>query len=162
MSANQANLPVRTMCRMLRISASGYYAWQGRPPSPRALDDAVLTERIRVIHAASDENYGSPNIHAELRDEGTRVGRKRVARLMRQAGLRGVSRRRGFVLTTRRDPKQCPAPDLVNRQFVADAANQLWVADMTYGTPRQRSPPGWGPSCLSMSGMQRSSGLMLQ
>jgi putative transposase len=114
------------------VSPSGYYAWQQRPPSPRSLDDAVLTERIRAIHAASDENYGSPNIHAELRDEGTRVGRKRVARLMRSAGLRGVSRRRGFVVTTERDPKQRPAPDLVNRQFVADAPNQLWVADMTY------------------------------
>ncbi len=117
---------------MLQVSASGYYAWQGRPPSQRALDDAVLTERIRAIHAASDENYGSPNIHAELRDEGTRVGRKRVARLMRVAGLRGVSRRRGFVVTTRRDPKQRPAPDLVNRKFVAEGPNQLWVADMTY------------------------------
>ena len=132
MSANQADLPVRTMCRMLQVSASGYYAWQGRPPSRRAMADAVLTERIRAIHAASDENYGSPNIHAELRDEGTRVGRKRVARLMRKAGLRGVSRRRGFVTTTRRDPKQRPAPDLVNRKFVADGPNQLWVADMTY------------------------------
>jgi putative transposase len=131
-SANQADLPVRTMCRMLQVSASGYYAWQGRPPSPRAMADAVLTERIRAIHLASDENYGSPNIHAELRDEGMRVGRKRVARLMRKAALRGVSRRRGFVLTTRRDPKQRPAPDLVNRKFVANAANQLWVADMTY------------------------------
>jgi putative transposase len=117
---------------MLQISASGYYAWQGRAPSPRAMADAVLTERIRAIHLASDENYGSPNIHAELRDEGTRVARKRVARLMRKAGLRGVSRRRGFVITTRRDPKQRPAPDLVNRKFVADGANQLWVADMTY------------------------------
>jgi putative transposase len=117
---------------MLKVSASGYYAWQGRPPSRRAMADAVLTERIRAIHRASDENYGSPNIHAELREEGTRVGRKRVARLMRQAGLRGVSRRRGFVLTTRRDPKQRPAPDLVNRRFVADGPNQLWVADMTY------------------------------
>ena len=132
MSANQADLPVRTMCRMLQVSASGYYAWQGRPPSQRALDDAVLTERIRAIHAASDANYGSPNIQAELRDEGTRVGRKRVARLMRVAGLRGVSRRRGFVVTTRRDPKQRPAPDLVNRKFVAEGPNQLWVADMTY------------------------------
>ena len=132
MNANQADFPVRTLCRMLQVSPSGYYAWQQRPPSPRSLDDAVLTERIRAIHAASDENYGSPNIHAELRDEGTRVGRKRVARLMRSAGLRGVSRRRGFVVTTERDPKQRPAPDLVNRQFVADAPNQLWVADMTY------------------------------
>jgi transposase InsO family protein len=86
-TANQADFPVRTLCRVLKVSASGYYAWQGRPPSRRAVDDAVLTERIRTIHCASDENYGSPNIHAELRDEGTRVGRKRVARLMRRAGV---------------------------------------------------------------------------
>ena len=132
MNANQADFPVRTLCQVLQVSPSGYYAWQQRPPSQRSLDDAVLTERIRAIHAASDENYGSPNIHAELRDEGTRVGRKRIARLMRSAGLRGVSRRRGFVVTTQRDPKQRPAPDLVNRQFVAAAPNRLWVADMTY------------------------------
>jgi putative transposase len=131
-TANQADFPVRTLCRVLKVSPSGYYAWQGRPPSSRAMSDAVLTERIRTIHSASDQIYGSPNIHAELRDEGTRVGRKRVARLMRQAGLRGVSRRRSFVVTTRRDPKQRPAPDLVQRQFVADGPNQLWVADMTY------------------------------
>lgn len=96
------------------------------------MDDAVLTERIRQIHVASDGNYGSPNVHAELRDEGTRVGRKRVARLMRSAKIRGVSRRRGFVVTTRRDATHRKAPDLVNRRFVADGPNQLWVADMTY------------------------------
>jgi putative transposase len=117
---------------MLKVSASGFYAWRDRPPSRRALGDAVLSERIRQIHAASDGNYGSPNIHAELRDEGTRVGRKRVARLMSRAGLRGVSRRRGFVVTTQRDTKQRPAPDLVKRQFAADGPNRLWVADMTY------------------------------
>ena len=132
MIANQADFSVRKLCRVLKVSPSGYYAWQGRPPSPRAMADAVLTERIRTIHLESDETYGSPNIHAELRDEGTRVGRKRVARLMRTAGLRGVSRRRSFVVTTRRDPKQRPAPDLVQRKFVADGPNQLWVADMTY------------------------------
>ena len=132
MSANQANIPVRTSCRVLRVSHSGYYAWLGRALSRRALDDAVLIERIRAIHVASDENYGSPNIHAELRDEGTRVGRKRIARLMRAASIRGVSRRRGFVVTTRRDPKQRPAPDLVKREFIAAGPNQLWVADMTY------------------------------
>jgi putative transposase len=98
----------------------------------RALEDAVLTERIRAIHAASDGNYGSPNIHAELRDEGTRVGRKRVARLMRQAGIWGVSRRHAFVVTTQRDRTQRPAPDLVNRCFVAAGPNELWVADLTY------------------------------
>ena len=132
MSANQARLPVQSMCRVLDVSSSGYYAWQGRAPSKRATQDAVLTERIRLLHAASDENYGSPNIHADLRDEGTRVGRKRVARLMRVAGLRGVSRRRAWVTTTRRDPRRPPAPDLVNREFSADGPNQLWVADMTY------------------------------
>ena len=119
MNANQAAFAVRTMCRVLGVSPSGYYAWRERAPSPRALEDAVLTERIRAIHSASDGNYGSPNIHAELRDEGTRVGRKRVARLMRRAHIRGVSRRRAFVVTTRRDVRQRPAPDLVNRRFVA-------------------------------------------
>jgi putative transposase len=120
------------MCRVLGVSHSGYYAWQERRPSRRALSDAVLTERIRLIHAASDENYGSPNIHAELRDEGTCVSRKRIARLMRVAGLRGTCRRRGFVVTTRRDKKQRPAPDLVNREFIASGPNRLWVADITY------------------------------
>jgi putative transposase len=120
------------MCRVLKVSPSGFYAWQGRPPSRRRMEDAVLTERIRCIHAASDEIYGSPNIHAELRDEGVRVGRKRVARLMRLVHLRGVSRRRGFVVTTRRDPAHPKAPDLVKRKFNADGPNQLWVADMTY------------------------------
>jgi putative transposase len=131
-SANQARFPVRKMCQVLKVSSSGYYAWRERPPSRRALADAVLTERIRAIHAGSDGIYGSPNIHAELRDEGTRVGCKRVARLMRAAGIRGVSRRRSFVVTTRRDPRQPPAPDLVKRQFRAAGPDELWVADMTY------------------------------
>jgi putative transposase len=131
-SASQADLPVESMCRVLGVSASGFYAWRGRAPSRRRLEDAVLTERIRQIHVASDAIYGSPNIHAELRDHGTRVGRKRVARLMRQAGLRGVSRRRGFVVTTRRDARARSAADLVNRSFVAEQPNRLWVADMTY------------------------------
>ena len=132
MNANQAELPVQAMCRVLGVSTSGFYAWLNRGPSQRDIYDAVLTKRIRTIHADSDAIYGSPNIHAELRDQGTRVGRKRVARLMCRAGLRGVSRRRGFVVTTRRDTRQRPAADLVNRSFVAKAANQLWVADMTY------------------------------
>jgi len=131
-NANQAAFPVRKLCQALKVSASGFYAWRNRLPSRRALEDAVLTERIRAIHSASDATYGSPNIHAELRDEGTRVGCKRVARLMRAAHIRGVSRRRGFVVTTRGDPKQPPAPDLVQRRFTAAAPNELWVADMTY------------------------------
>ena len=130
--ANQANLPVQTQCRVLGVSASGYYAWRNRAPSGRAMEDVVLTERIRDIHQASDATYGMPRVRAELIEQGASVSRKRVARLMRAAHLRGVSRRRGFVVTTQRDPKQQRAPDLVNRKFEADGPNQLWVADMTY------------------------------
>ena len=91
-----------------------------------------MTERIRRIHAESDSTYGMPRVRAELIDQGERIARTRVARLMRHAGMRGISRRRGFMVTTRRDRDQRPAPDLVNRRFVAERANQLWVADMTY------------------------------
>jgi putative transposase len=131
-NANQADAAVHTMCRVLHVSASGYYAWCDRPPCQRALDDAVLTERIRTIHAESDATYGMPRVRAELIDQGVRISGKHVARLLRHAGLRGVSRRRGFVVTTRRDEAQRPAPDLVKREFVASGPNQLWVADMTY------------------------------
>jgi putative transposase len=117
---------------MLKVSRSGYYAWLQRPVSNRTREDATLTERIRSIHAASKGNYGSPNIHAELREQGMRVGRKRVARLMRKACIRGVSRRRGFVVTTHQDSRYPPAPDLVERRFVAEGPNRLWVGDITY------------------------------
>lgn len=132
MSANQADVSVKTMCRMLDVSTSGYYAWRDRAPSRRSIDDVVMTERIRTIHAESHTTYGMPRVRAELRDQGVTISRKRVARLMRRAEIRGVSRRRGYVVTTRRDAKQRPAPDLVNRKFTAAGPNQLWVADMTY------------------------------
>ncbi len=123
--------PIATMCRLLGVSASGYHAWRRRPPSSRGEDDAVLLARIREIHAASRGTYGAPRIHAELAADGRRVGGKRVARLMRAAGLAGVSRRKG-VRTTRRDHRARPAPDLVQREFTADAPDRLWVADITY------------------------------
>jgi putative transposase len=129
---NQADLPIRTQCRVLGISASGFYAWLERPPSRRALDSAVMTERIRTIHAESDATYGMPKVRAELMAQGESISRKRVARLMQLAGLQGVSRRRGFVVTTRRQAGSPKAPDLVKRQFIARGPNQLWVADMTY------------------------------
>jgi putative transposase len=119
------------MCRVLGVSPSGYYAWRARGPSRRAQVNARLVERIRAIHKDSRENYGSPNIHAELVDEGWRVNRKRVARLMRVYGIVGVTRRRRTT-TTRRDREARPAPDLVERAFTATAPNQLWVADITY------------------------------
>jgi putative transposase len=119
------------MCRVLEVSTSGYYAWRKRPASVRAQEDAILLRRIRTIHEASRQSYGVPRVYRELREDGVEVGRDRVARLMRQAGLRGISRRR-FVVTTRRDEASRPAPDLVERRFEAEGPDQLWVADITY------------------------------
>ena len=130
-SANRADHKVATMCRVLGVSASGYYAWLRRGPSPRARRDAELAARIEAIHRDSRGTYGAPRIHAELREEGERLGRKRVARLMRESGLRGVDRRK-WVKTTAADAAAEPAPDLVRRDFSASAANELWVADATY------------------------------
>jgi len=119
------------MCRVLEISTSGYYAWQSRSPSKRAVNDAVLQAEIEAIHCRSRATYGVPRVHAELRAEGTRVGRKRVARLMRRAGLEGASRRkRAFTTTKDRDAR--PAPDLVERDFSSDGPDRLWIADITY------------------------------
>ena len=131
MSANQARFRVATMARVLGVSPSGYYAWRRRRPSARARADAELTARVQEIHASSRGTYGAPRIHAELTDAGVAVGRKRVARVMRAAGIAGVSRRRG-PRTTRRDVQVRPAPDRVERCFEADAPNRLWVADITY------------------------------
>jgi putative transposase len=131
MSANQADFPIATMARVLGVSTAGYYAWQSRPPSARCIADDALLKQVRTIHAVSRGTYGAPRVHAELRAEGRAVGTKRIARLMRAAGIVGVSRRRG-VVTTQRDRAVRPAPDLVDRNFTADRPNQLWVADITY------------------------------
>lgn len=119
------------MCRLLGVSSSGYYAWSRRPRSPRAQSDQALLAQIRAIHERSRGTYGAPRVHAELLASGTRVSRKRVARLMREAGLEGVSRRRRFC-TTVRDASARQAPDLVKRNFTATHRDQLWVADITY------------------------------
>lgn len=131
MSANQAFYPIAPMCRVLGISPSGYYAWRQRQPSARACADEALMGRIRAIHEHSRGTYGAPRIHAELAAAGVAVGRKRVARLMRAAGLAGVSRRK-VPRTTRRNPDACPTSDLVKRDFSAPGPNRLWVADITY------------------------------
>ena len=120
------------MCKHLKVSASGYYDWHGRVPSRRSAANAALLAHIEAVHAKSDATYGMPRIRAELADQGVVASRKRIAIVMRQASIRGVSRRRGYVITTTRDKRQRPAPDLVKRQFVATDINQLWVADMTY------------------------------
>src|SRR4051794_15035011 len=118
------------MCRLLGVSPSGYYAWMKRRPSRRAVTDAALIGEIRAAHAASRGTYGAPRIHAELTAKGIRVGRKRVARLMSQTGLAGVSRRKFVITTAKSDSRQ--APDLVERDFTASVPDRLWVADITY------------------------------
>lgn len=131
MKRHQAEYPVRTMCRVLGLSTSGYYAWLERPPSARARANEALVSRMREIHGFSRESDGAPRMHAELRDEGRLVNHKRVARLMRLDGLVGVTRRKKW-RTTKRDPGARAAPDLVNRDFTAQRADELWVADITY------------------------------
>jgi putative transposase len=130
-SANQAKYSVRRMCDLLGVSSSGYYAWKPREASSRTLADEQLRGKIGAIYERSRGTYGAPRIHAELAANGTHVSRKRVARLMREAGWIGASRRRRIV-TTVRDSKARPAPDLVQRDFTAGGRDRLWVADITY------------------------------
>lgn len=131
MRANRARWPIATMARLLRVSTSGYYGWLTREPSAHACSDAQPLARIRTLHANSRGTYGAPRIHVQLRRDGVRVGRKRVARLMRMDGLCGATRRR-WKLTTHQRAGARRAPDLVRRHFSAAAPNVLWVADATY------------------------------
>lgn len=131
--AGKASYPVSVLCKALKVSRSGYYDWKKRPPSRRSREDASLSAKIRQIHERSRGTYGSPRVHAELQAVGVRCSRKRVARLMRKAGLRGCLRgRRRRRRTTRRDGAAVPAPDLVRRNFAAVAPDRLWVAYITY------------------------------
>ncbi len=131
MRVHQATYTITTLCRVLGVSPSGYYAWVGRPASARATADAALRTQIQAMHARSHGTYGERRIRAELVDRGVPVSRKRIARLMRALGLAGVSRRKRTTTTTRaRDAR--PAPDLVDRDFTARGPDLLWVADITY------------------------------
>ncbi len=116
--AEKASYPVSILCRVLKVSRSGYYDWKGRPLSKRDRENADLTEQIREIHQRSRETYGYPRVHAELRALGVRCNRKRVAKLMQKDGLRGCLRGRRSKHTTRQDPLAVPAPDLVEGQVV--------------------------------------------
>lgn len=138
-AAEQANFPIGRLCGVLGVSRSGFYAWSTRAPSDGQLTDAWLTEQIREIHAENREVYGAPRIHAELRlARGVRVGRKRVERLMKDAGISGlVAKKRGR--TTIRVPGVRVADDLVERDFKPAGPNVLWVADITY----LRTWEGW-------------------
>jgi putative transposase len=126
-----ADLPVRTCCRVMGVSTSAFYAWQARPVSKRDLDDAWLSNTIVDIHAMSRRSYGSPRVHAELRlGLDVRCSRKRVERLMREAGIAGIHRRR-FRGCTKRDPAATPNDDLVERDFDPAQPDRLWVMDVT-------------------------------
>jgi len=122
--------PIVVMCRVLNVSESGFYAWRKRPVCQHQREDAQITEEIRQEFRAHQGRYGSPRLHAELRDRGRSVARKRIARLMREAGLY-AKRRRRQALTTRRDPSHPVAPNLLNREFTASAPNKKWVTDIT-------------------------------
>jgi len=129
--ANQAVYWVRTMCRVLEVSRSGYYAWLKRGPSARSEANAALLEAIQEIHAESDGTYGAPRIHAELQDRGPEASLNRVARVMKGAEIQGVSPRK-WKRTTLRAKEGGPVRDLVDRDFTAIGPDQLWVADITY------------------------------
>lgn len=130
--AEQADYPTAVLCRTLGVSRAGYYAWKRRGASARAAADAALTREIHRVHARSRQTYGAPRVQAELAAGGVRVGRKRVARLMRAAQIRGCTRSRRTARTTVADPAATPAPNGVARDFARAAPDRLWVGDITY------------------------------
>jgi putative transposase len=130
-AAEKTSYSISLMCRVLGVSRSGFHAWEQRAPSERALADARLSERIRELYARSRESYGARRIYLDLREEGVWVGRKRVERLMRAAGLSGYVKRRKF-RTTFGLPGVRVAEDLVERDFNPPATNRLWASDIKY------------------------------
>lgn len=130
MTANQADHSISLMADVLEVSVSGFYAFKKRQPSDRQQRDEALTEQIETLHAQSRGTYGAPRIYEELKGQGVAIGKKRVARLMKQRGLKGIHRRK-WPVTTKRAKRERPAPDLVERDFTAMAPNELWVADIT-------------------------------
>jgi len=130
--AEKAEHSISRLCRVLGVSRVGFYAWRTRPQSARELRDRELEQLIAAVFAESRQTYGAPRVHAELQTRGVRVSRKRIARLMRQLELEGVSRRGTRRRTTTPDPAAPPAPDLVKRRFVAERPDRVWLADITY------------------------------
>lgn len=129
---HQGTWPVRTLCRALRVSASGYYAWRARPESARAAANRVLLDDVRRLHARHHGRYGSPRMHAVLRAEGRGVSRGRIERLMRRHGIRATAARRYRPGTTNSGHGLPVAPNLLEQRFAASAPNQVWLADITY------------------------------
>src|SRR3954452_7302527 len=131
-AAERATFPVRMLCRLVGVAASGFYAWLRRRPSRRHAADRRVGERIGAIFEASRRTYGSPRVHAELRAEGVRIGRKRVARLMREGGLMVARRRRRVPRTTDSRHDHPVAPNLLDRHFAAERPDTVWLADLSY------------------------------
>ena len=130
--------PLVMMCRLLEVRRSTYYAWRKRPESRRTKEDRRLVIEIELSHKASDRTYGSPRVHEDLQEQGIRCGRKRVARLMRENGIRAKQARR-FKATTDSDHNDPVAPNLLDREFHVDVPDRVWVADLTYIWTRE----GW-------------------
>ena len=129
--AEKTALSLDRACRIVGVSPSGYYAWKSRPPSKRQHDDMVLLAHIRSLFACSNETYGSPRMHVELKEAGLDVGRHRTARLMRENGLKGFQKRR-FKSTTNSNHDKQIAPNLLDQDFKCDASNQKWGVDISY------------------------------
>ncbi len=130
-AAERARYPVRLLCRVVGVAASGFYAWLQRKPNPREQQDRSLADRIAAVFAASRGTYGSPRVRADLRAEGVRVSRKRVARLMREGGL-AVAVRRRFPRTTDSNHGRPVAPNLLEQKFAAEQPDTVWLADISY------------------------------
>lgn len=129
--AEKANHSVAILCRVLEVSRSGFYRWAEETTCDRHRRDAELAQRVETIHVTSNKRYGSPRVHRQLRNEGQSVSRKRVERLMREKGLVARPRRR-YRGTTDSSHEHPAAPNLLQRDFTASAADQVWVADITY------------------------------
>ena len=129
--AEKAEFPVRTMCRVLDVSESGFFSWKGRPASQRQRDDMIYLAHIRTAFELSNRTYGSPRMHRDLVDEGLSIGRRRTARLMRENGLAARQKRR-FKRTTDSTHAWPIAPNLLDRDFAAEAPDQKWSADISY------------------------------
>jgi putative transposase len=140
--------PVRALCRVLGVSPAGYYAWRGRPESPRTKANRALLTEIRRVHIAHRRRYGAPRIHATLRAEGYRAGRGRIERLMRRHGIRALTPRRFRVCTTDSQHDLPIAPNRLDQKFVASRPNQVWLADMTY-VPTEEAGSIWPWSSIS-------------
>ena len=128
--------PVRIMCDVMGVSSAGYYAWRGRPESPRKIANRVLLTEIRWVHTAHCGRYGAPRIYAALRAEGHTASRGRVERLMRHHDIRAIMPRRFRGCTTDSRHDLPIAPNRLNQKFAAERPNQIWLADITYSAPR--------------------------